>query len=43
MVVIVLTGSFQLLCTYEKLVLRLVENEKKNEKFTNNIENLLSG
>ena len=43
MVVIVLTGSFQLLCTYEKVLLRLGENKEKSKKFTNNIENLLSG
>ena len=42
LVLIVLTGSIQLLCTYEKLLLRLGENEEKNEKFTNNIENLQS-
>ena len=35
MVLIILTGSFQLLCTYEKLLLRLGKND--------NIEKLLSG
>ena len=43
MVLIILTGSFQLLCTYEKLLLRLGENKEKDKMLTNNIENLLSG